>query len=193
MVMIEYKNTNEIPCQILPKMSKKSTTTKIISHYISLLLFCLFFSTNFPAICLLSDMAECKVLKFSSHLAHQKPQLFQLHSSHRLAAQLHQRVKSTLQESNSTSTTPWLINTICLPQSHPTNVTTHNKLIINYPPQQQQQQTQILDPPIFYWNQSVSIVVVLVIIMSLVVIKIASQCVLQPSHLWISSQRRKLI
>jgi hypothetical protein len=177
---------------ILPNV--KLNSKQIISH-IFLLLFCLFFSTNFPAICLLSDMAECKVLKFSSHLAHQKPQLFQLHSSHRLAAQSHQRVKSTLQESNIT-TTPWLINITCLPQSHPTNVT-HNK-IINYPPQQHQQplsqqQTQILDPLISFWNQLVSIVVVLVIIMSLVVIKIASQCVLQQSHLWISSQRRKLI
>lgn len=151
----------------------------------------LFFNESLPPICLFSDMAECKVLKFSSHPAQREPRpSYQPHNSHHQAAQLHQRPRSASQESiqqaaeaaSSTNNNSNKINTTCLPQSHP-NVN-HN----NPPGHQQEQQHTVCS------NQSVSIAVVLVIIMSLVVIKTASsQCAQRLSHLSISSQRQRLI
>ena len=142
------------------------------------LFFVFFFSTNSPAICIVADMAECKVLKLSSHLAPSSPYR---HLSHHQQAQLHQRLSST-QASDNCSSTRLVTIIICLPHTHPALL----NLTLNSPLSYRQ--------PLSCWNlHLVSIVVVLVIIMSLVVITTALPCVQQQLHLWTSSQHRKHI
>lgn len=147
--------------------------------------FVFFFSTNSPAICLIADMAECKVLKLSSHLA---PSPFRHLSLHQ-PARLHQQASSTPASLQSDYSIRLVIIT-CLPHTYPALINVVYNICNSPPPFHQPS----LDPRTCWSPQSVSIVVVmLVIIVSLVVITIASQCVQQQSHSWISNQHRRPI
>lgn len=121
-------------------------------------------------------MAECKVLKLSSHLAPSS-----LLINHHQPALSHQRPSSTQ--------TCWhssilLVIITCLPH---TPASTNAAHINNRPPPFH---LPPLDP--CWSHQLVSLVVVmLVIIMSLVVITTASRCARLPSHSWTSNQHRR--
>lgn len=173
----------------LALLSKSSFST-LLSYHFYFIFFCFcffvfFFSTNSPAICLIADMAECKVLKLSSHLAPSPP--YRHLSPHRLAP-LHPRPSSTQTSQPLDNSSILLVIITCLPHTHPALINVVCNTTNSPPPFHQPS----LDPR--RSHQSVSIVVVmLVIIMSLVVITIASTCVQPQSHLWISNQHRRPI